>query len=138
MARGVNGSRWTPSGPPSTRPILQEDVLLPVQHLHGEVETGERRLYLAILEEAINNLRQYPAGNEIHEEAVAWFEGRNLYRGPGPPRTVGREWPCHFENICDHLGLTPEVIRRGVLHRAGHVMLPRRDAMVRRSNAASS
>jgi hypothetical protein len=68
--------------------------------------SGERRLFLAILEDAVRLVRK-DAHCERHlltsrqiEADLRWLHSED------------RSWPCSFVNVCTHLGLEPEWVRR--------------------------
>ncbi len=85
------------------------DVILPAQwqaeaHALGD---PERRLRLAVLEDAIRYLQRYggaTSGRErtLYEDAADWFASPD------------RSEPFAFENVCEALGLDPEYIREGL------------------------
>jgi hypothetical protein len=67
----------------------------------------EKALLLALLEDAIHCYRKFAAarnraGRQQFHEAEEWLMGG------------GDGWVFSFENICDHLGIEPEYIRRGL------------------------
>ena len=73
------------------------------------VWTGERRLLLAVLEEAVESFFRYRSaatrrGQRLFNETVEWFWDHD------------QRWLYSFETICQHLGLDAEFIRGG-LHR---------------------
>jgi hypothetical protein len=90
---------------------LAPDTLLPSQYFDrirrrvgGE---GERRLMVAVLEDAVNvYLRhagaQDAAGEALFLETEAWFESRET------------AWLFSFERICRALDLEPDYLRRGL------------------------
>src|SRR5262249_24768552 len=67
----------------------------------------EKRLLLAVLEEAVVTFQRYVTdsgrrGRRLFREAEEWVgsdEG---------------DWPCSFHNICDSLGLDPAYLRQGL------------------------
>jgi hypothetical protein len=86
------------------------DSFLPSQYFdrlrHGE-RSGEWRLLVAILEDAVNVYRKQvgardPRGRQLFQEAEEWIED--------PDRT----WIFSFENICDLIGLEADWLRRGL------------------------
>ena len=87
----------------------EPDIILPGQ-LTGDVamlDEPERRLRLAVLEDAIRYVQRYlhatdKHGRALYEDAVDWF---------GSP---DRGDPFAFENVCDALGLDPDYIRGGL------------------------
>ena len=88
---------------------LQPEVILPEQ-LHAEVSAlrdSERRLRLAVLEDAVRYFQRYvdstdPRERVLYEDAVDWFESPD------------RSEPFSFENVCDALHLDPDYIRQGL------------------------
>jgi hypothetical protein len=67
----------------------------------------ERRLVLAILEEAVRSYQHYAfatnrRGRRLFGETCEWFEARD------------NSWIFSFENICYALDLDPEHIRNGL------------------------
>lgn len=67
----------------------------------------ERRLVLAILEEAVRSYQHYAfatnrRGRRLFRETCEWFEARE------------DSWIFSFENICHALDLDPEHIRSGL------------------------
>jgi hypothetical protein len=87
----------------------QLDVILPEQ-LHHEVTAlgdPERRLRLAVLEDALRYFQRYGAATTRHEralydDAIDWFTSPD------------RAEPYAFENVCEALNLDPDYIRRGL------------------------
>jgi hypothetical protein len=72
------------------------------------VREGEERLMLAVLENAIEDFQKYilandKRGKELFEEAEEWILETNS------PSFFS------FENICEHLGLDPDYVRRGFM-----------------------
>jgi hypothetical protein len=69
---------------------------------------GERGLMLAVLEEAVKDFQRLlfaksPAGRMAFEEVEEWFKARG-----------DSEWPFSFENICNTIGVNPDVVVRGL------------------------
>ena len=67
----------------------------------------EKRLLLAVLEEAVVTFQRYATehgrrGRRLFREAEEWMGSEELC------------WPCSFRNICDALGLDPGYLRRGL------------------------
>lgn len=91
--------------------LLQPDVILPQQYLGGSAAaflSPERRLMLAVLEEAVLTLvkhRHDPRGRprRLVREATQWIVERNS------------AWPFAFESICGALHLDASYVRRGLL-----------------------
>ena len=90
--------------------IVEIAAILPVQYIDmrraGEVP-GERRLLLAVLEDAISCVRKYgrpggtPAEARLFDEAQRWITGR----------TVGL---ITFQQCCEVLGADPTAVARAV------------------------
>jgi len=92
--------------------LFQADVLLADQFaatFRARDSLGpEKRLILAVLEEAIRCLQKFiSAGGRRHRalfrDAEEWIMEENS------------DWPFSFENSCLALGLNPGYLRRGVL-----------------------
>ena len=87
----------------------EPDILLPAQ-LIGDVsalDEPERRLRLAILEDALRYVQRYvhatdKRGRALYEDAVDWFA------------SADRTDPFAFENVCDALRLDADYVRRGL------------------------
>jgi hypothetical protein len=67
---------------------------------------GEKRLMLAVLERAVEDIRTYAnvptgRGRWLFREVAAWFDSSET-------------GPFDFEGICQATGLDPDFIRRGV------------------------
>jgi hypothetical protein len=84
------------------------DVILPTQ-LHAPAVLGdpERRLRLAVLEDAVHQFQRYVNGTFPHERArydaeLEWFASED------------RSEPFAFESICDALNIDPEYVRSGL------------------------
>ena len=91
--------------------LLEPDVMLPAQYfraLRGRASySGERRLIVAVLEDAINCFQKNlfatdNRGRRLFREAEKWFV------------STDRELPFAFENICEFLSLDAEYIRKGL------------------------
>jgi len=91
--------------------LLEPDVVLPVQYfrvLRGRASYGgERRLIIAVLEDAINCFQKNlfatdKRGRRLFREAEKWL------------MSADRELPFAFENICEFLSLDAEYIRKGL------------------------
>jgi hypothetical protein len=85
------------------------DVVLPEQFFATPraLPESERRLRLAILEDALRYYRQYGDTTDrraraLYEDAAEWFASGD------------RSEPFAFENVCDALGLDASYIRRGL------------------------
>lgn len=91
--------------------LFQPDPAITIQYFdtlrRKTVIEPEKRLMLAVLEDAIMSLQKYALGKSRREkllfrEAEEWI------------LESGSEWPFSFENICDALGLSPDYIRYGL------------------------
>lgn len=92
--------------------IFEPSILLPVQFFAGLRQKasaeGERRLMLAILEDAIECFQKHlwatdRKHRQLHDEAELWF----LAEDPG--------WLFSFVNICDAFEIQPVFLRQGLL-----------------------
>ncbi len=86
---------------------LLPEQFLPLAYESRRVWTGERRLLLGILEEAVCAFFQYRCvrtnrGKQLFREAQEWLWSND------------RHWLYSFANICDHLHLDPDYLRRGL------------------------
>lgn len=74
-----------------------------VQHYRPPItdHQGERRLFLAVLEDALRVLAVFPVAHQVYSETREWFLSDDL------------QWPASFVNVCDYLGLAVGYIRRG-------------------------
>jgi len=91
--------------------IFQPDTLLPSQFFdrvrRRTEHDGERRLMIAVLEDAVDVYRKQagardPRGEQLFQEAEAWIDD--------PDRT----WLFSFQNICDVLDIDVDYLRRGL------------------------
>lgn len=85
------------------------DQLLPVQFTEllqrSSERSGEQRLMVAVLEEAIRSFCQWAGApgmraQRLFGETAEWFASHDV------------SWPFAFENVSDALALDPEWIRR--------------------------
>jgi hypothetical protein len=92
--------------------LLQPDALASEQFLNTlrrkTALEPEKRLMLAMLEDAISSLQRYydarTARNaRLFQEAKDWMVQENI------------DWVFSFENVCEHLGLNPAYVREGLL-----------------------
>lgn len=104
--------------------LFEPDALLPAQFyaaFRGSSGTrGEKRLMLAVLEDALDCFQKYATssdgqGQALFEEANTWI------------CSADRSWFFSYENICEALGINPEYLRRGLDSLHGN----RRAALVR-------
>jgi len=91
--------------------LFEPDALLPAQFYAafrgGAAVRGERRLMLAVLEDALDCYQKYAfardgQGRQLFAEACEWIGSES------------RGWFFSFENICETLEITPEYLRRGL------------------------
>lgn len=85
--------------------------LLPDQYFSGEARMpgldGERRLMLAVLEDAVLVYQRYalsrdPEKRQECKDAREWIASHDT------------TWPFSFDNICNVLGIDPEYVRSGL------------------------
>lgn len=117
---------------------LEPATVLPSQ-LYGNATPDasvvpEKRLLLAVLEEAVVTFQRYSTdqgrrGRRLFREAEEWVSSDDIC------------WPCSFRNICDALGLDAGYLRCGLRrwrdeHRAnGGVHVPHRHPFRRLSGS---
>ena len=92
--------------------LFQPDTLLPTQYFEtfrrkAHLEP-DKRLMLAVLEDAIACFQKYVSardnrGKAVFREAEEWILEENSH------------WLFSFENICEVLGFNPSYVRQGVL-----------------------
>jgi hypothetical protein len=85
------------------------DIIVPEQFFPAvsALADPERRLRLAILQDALRYYQQYAAATDrraraLYEDAAEWFASPD------------RSEPFSFVNVCDALGLDASYIRRGL------------------------
>jgi hypothetical protein len=96
----------------SFMPLWSEEVLTPEQFFplakdSAAAWSGERRLLLAVLQDAVESFFRYRKdptrrGRRLFRETHEWFW------------STDRQWLCSFESICDNLHLDANYIRRGL------------------------
>lgn len=88
--------------------LIEPEILLPSQFFNRlggrSILEGERRLMLAVLEDAVSCFQKYagasrPRARRLFREAEEWFL---------EPETA---WPFSFESICGVLGIDPDYFR---------------------------
>ena len=89
--------------------MMESDLILPVQFLQRSMATPEKRLLLAVLEEAVGTYQRYASALRLDRrnravlgDVKAWFastESHELYS---------------FVAICDVLGLESTYVRSGL------------------------
>lgn len=91
--------------------LFQPDTLLPSQYFdrirRRSQHAAERRLMLAVLEDAVDVYRkqaaaQQPRGKELFRDAEEWIENTDP------------SWLFSFQNICDVLDIDADYLRRGL------------------------
>ena len=106
QARGKKSEGGTGAG------LFEPDILLPNQYFaafrRGRAVEGERRLMLAVLEDAIACFQKYALarderGLELFREAEEWVLQQDS------------EWLFSFDNTCESLGINPEYLRAGLV-----------------------
>ena len=92
--------------------LFQPDTLLSAQYFdtlrRKTLLEPEKRLMLAILEDAINCYQENlfsrrPKNKRLFDETEEWIT------------TPGGDWIFSFDNVCESLGFNPEYARRGLL-----------------------
>jgi hypothetical protein len=93
-------------------PSWAEEIITPAQFFASSTDTalvwsGERKLLLAVLQDAVDSLFRYrndptTRGRRLFRETHDWFW------------SMDRSWLCSFENICDQLHLDAGYLRRGL------------------------
>jgi len=94
-----------------SRVLFEPDTILPAQFYAafrgGTAGTGERRLMLAVLEDALECYQKYAfarrgQGHQLFEESDGWIG------------STDSNWCFSFENICETLEINPEYLRHGL------------------------
>jgi hypothetical protein len=78
------------------------DALLAALRARRRELSGERRLLVAVVMTALEDLRRYPSGTRPHLAARAWFMSDD------------DEWPLAFLPACAALELDPAAVRKRV------------------------
>ena len=86
--------------------MLEPDIILPSQLLSRAIATPEKRLLLAVLEEAVGTFQRHVV-SDGHDRAVfsaveAWFASEDT------------AWLYSFIGICDALGIDATYVRSGL------------------------
>ena len=91
--------------------LFEPDILLPNQYFaafrRGRAVEGERRLMLAVLEDAVDSYRKYALARDPREQAC-FLEAREWFL------SGDRSWLFAFENICDVLEMNADYLRSGL------------------------
>jgi hypothetical protein len=91
--------------------LFEPDALLPAQFYAafrgGTGVRGEKRLMLAVLQDALDCFQKYAFAKDIHgrqlfADAESWIACED------------RDWYFSFENICETLDINVSYLRRGV------------------------
>jgi hypothetical protein len=106
--------------------LFEPDALLPAQFYAafrgGSAVRGEKRLMLAVLQDALDCYQKYAFakdghGRQLFADADAWVSCED------------RDWYFSFENICETLEINPAYLRRGVQEWRRRAMMLGRQAM---------
>jgi len=90
----------------------QDEILpAPVRDRYMAPLEGEKRLMLAVLERAVDDIRTYAhvptgRGRWLFREVTAWFDS-------------SATGPFDFEGICQATGLDPDFVRKGLRSACG-------------------
>jgi hypothetical protein len=91
--------------------LFEPDILLPNQYFaafrRGRAVEGERRLMLAVLEDAVDSYRKYALARDPREQAC-FLDAREWFL------SGDRSWLFAFENICDVLEMNADYLRSGL------------------------
>lgn len=93
--------------------LFQPDTLLPAQYLETfrrktPIEP-EKRLILAVLEDAIACFQKYLFARDSRGKGLFWEAEEWIVE-------EGSDWLFSFDNICEVLGFNPQYMRQGLLH----------------------
>lgn len=114
MQAAEQGNTWGSTDTPAERHVprlVEPEILLPGQYfelLAGKsILEGEKRLMLAILEDAVSCYQKYASANRgralrLYEEAEEWVFEENS------------PWVFSFESICYALNINPDFLREGL------------------------
>lgn len=95
----------------SVSSLFGPEIILPGQFTDPatakSTDRGEKRLMLAVLEEAVATFQRHldskaRHGQRVFAEAEEWIQ------------SADSSWPFAFENICHALDINPEYLRRGL------------------------
>src|SRR4051812_30127117 len=91
--------------------LFEPDILLPNQYFaafrRGRAVEGERRLMLAVLEDAVDSYRKHVGACDPREQAC-FLEAKEWFSSDD------RTWLFAFENICDVLEMNADYLRSGL------------------------
>jgi hypothetical protein len=87
--------------------LPEPDIILPSQFLPRTIATPEKRLLLAVLEEAIGTFQRYATATDRNSRALfadveAWFASEDT------------AWLYSFIGICDAVGIDATYVRSGL------------------------
>ena len=92
--------------------LMYDDTVTPDQYFGRAADspdawTGERKLLLAVIEDAHRSYCRYindfsVRGRRLFQEVKEWFD------------STDSDWVYSFENICDHIGLDAAGFRSGL------------------------
>jgi hypothetical protein len=87
--------------------MIEPDIILPSHLLHRTLATPEKRLLLAVLEEAVGTYQRYVVATDRRSVAIladveAWFASDDA------------AWLYAFVAICDALGIDATYVRSGL------------------------
>jgi hypothetical protein len=91
--------------------LFRPEIVLPDQFSERATlrpsDRGEKRLMLAVLEEAVATFQRHVDsksrhGQRVFREAEEWIQSPDA------------SWPFAFENICHALDINPDFLRRGL------------------------
>lgn len=100
----------------NTQITIADDFVLPIQFAPGKAESWLQRLCLATLEDAIHLLTHdgscYSSYGQVNRERLRERLAREAYDWIACEEA--RE-PFSFENVCEVLGMCPELLRKRLL-----------------------
>lgn len=104
-------SHTTENAPEPFRIELAPELVLPAQFhtgvRHDSSLCPEKRLMLAVLEEAVGDFQRYLVATG-HEARRLFRDAEEFFAAEDT------EWPFSFVNICSALGMEPSYVRRGL------------------------
>ena len=100
--------RFETTGDENLAAWFQPDVTAAIETRSGKLVNGpERRLMVAVLEDAIHSFQKSAAARTPMEKAIFAEEEEWIFG-------AGEDGPFSFESICDALGLDPDYLRSGL------------------------
>jgi len=102
----ITSSSQSEQGPWS---VIDAEIVLPIQFAVHEENRAEKRLMIAVLEEAVATFQRTVGaksrgGQRLFREADDWIQSTDT------------SWAFAFESVCDTLGLDPAYLRAGLEH----------------------